>query len=145
MNMFQSYTVDKTIMGRINKDDDLLVSINSFLLGNKIQTGKIEGIGAIQKGCIGFYNQDTKEYQTISVNKPMEVVSLIGNVSLKEGNPFAHCHISLADENGDIKGGHLMEGCVVFAFEFVVTVFDGSALIRGFDEETKLPLWKFTE
>ena len=145
MNMFKNYTINETIMGRIKKDADLLFEINSFLLNNEIKAGKIEGIGAIQKGQVGFYNQETKEYQTITIDKPMEIVSLIGNVSLKEGKPFAHCHISLADENGNIKGGHLMEGCVVFAFEFVITVFDGSALVRGFDEETKLPLWMFLD
>ena len=142
MKMYKTYTIEKTIMGRINKDEDLLLAINSFLLENKIKAGKIEGIGAIQRGNIGFYNQDTKKYQTINI-EPMEIVSLIGNVSLKEGKPFAHCHISLADENGDIKGGHLMEECIVFAFEFIVTVFEGTALIRGFDEATKLPLWNF--
>ena len=145
MNMFKNYTIEKTIMGRITKDIDLLESINSFLLENEIKAGKIEGIGAIQKGKIGFYNQQTKKYQTVIIDKPMEIVSLIGNISLKEGKPFAHCHISLADENGNIKGGHLMEGCIIFAFEFVITVFEGTALIRGLDEETKLPLWMFLD
>ena len=139
--MFRNYTIKKTIMGRIDNGKDLLSEINSFLTKHNIKAGKIEGIGAIQKGNLGYYNQENKEYQTIVINSPMEIVSLLGNISLKQGKVFSHCHISLADGHGNVKGGHLMEGCVVFAFEFIITVFDGTALIRGFDEATKLPLW----
>ena len=143
--MFKSYSIDNNFLGRFNKGDDLFKSLSLFLENNNIKSGVISGIGALQKASIGFYNQKEFKYKTININKPVEVVSFIGNISLKEGHPFPHCHIVVADENGETKGGHLLEGCIVFAFEFSIVSFDGAALVRGFDNETKLPLWKFID
>jgi predicted DNA-binding protein with PD1-like motif len=143
--MFKEYNTVKTFMGRLPKGTDLLTELTEFLEKKGIKSGTVKGIGAIEYGVVGFYNQLKKEYIKIDIQKPMEVLGLIGNVSLKEGRPFPHCHVVLGDEKGDVKGGHLMEGCRVFAFEFVIKQFEGSALVRGFDEETRLPLWQFKE
>jgi predicted DNA-binding protein with PD1-like motif len=139
--MFKEYKVENILMGRIEKDKDLFLEIQLILEKQNIKSGIVKGIGAIQKGVVGYYDQINKKYVSIDINEPMEVLSLIGNISLKEGKPFPHCHVTLGDSHGNVKGGHLMEGCKVFAFEFTIIKFDGAALIRGFDKETHLPLW----
>ncbi len=139
--MFKEYQIEKVFMGRLKKDEDLFLGLSKFLEEHGIKSGKIEGIGAVSEGKVGYYDQFKKKYCEINIPEPMEVLSLLGNVSLKEGKAFPHCHIIFGNSKGDVKGGHLLEGCKVFAFEFVVTEFDGAALVRGFDEETKLPLW----
>ncbi len=143
--MYKTYSIENTFLGRFKKDEDLRQALIDFLEKNNIRSGIISGIGALQKAVLGYYNQKEFKYQSIEINKPVEVVSLSGNISLKEGHPFPHCHIVVSDENGDVKGGHLLKGCSIFAFEFSIVSLDGAALVRGFDEETKLPLWKFLD
>lgn len=45
-----------------------------------------------------------------------EIVSLVGCVD----PPRGHLHLSVADENGVVIGGHLMDGCEIFTTAEVV-------------------------
>jgi hypothetical protein len=100
------------------------------------------GIGAVQKATIAYYDQKQIKYRDIMLNEPMEIVSLHGNVSLKDGKPFVHAHVVLGDEKGNVRGGHLLPGGTpVFACELTIDEFDGPELVREFDEITGLALW----
>jgi predicted DNA-binding protein with PD1-like motif len=68
-----------------------------------------------------------------------------GDVSLKDGHPFIHAHITLSDKSGKAYGGHLAPGTVVFACEFKLEVFEDPGIKREFHEATGLPLWKIAE
>ncbi|MBA3036250.1 MAG: DNA-binding protein, partial [Desulfobacterium sp.] len=108
---------------------------------NYIQLGRIEALGAVQKARLAFYDQQTHEYQFFRIDKLLEITQLVGNISLKDGNPMVHAHITLADKAGKTYGGHLAPGTVVFACEFILEVFEGPIFERKLDEETGLPLW----
>jgi predicted DNA-binding protein with PD1-like motif len=131
----------KIFMGKLKHGTDLLGELSSISLNHGIQLGRIEALGAVQKARIGFYNQKTREYQDCILDRPLEITKLIGNISLKDGNPIIHAHLTLADENGSAYGGHLMPGTVIFACEFILQVFDGPPFERKLDKETGLPLW----
>ena len=128
-------------MGKLSYGCDLLEELTSTCQKENIRLGRIEALGAVQKAHLGFYDQKTREYRFFTLPQPLEITKLIGNISLKDGNPFVHAHVTLADEEGKAFGGHLAPGTVVFACEFIIESFDGPVLERGFDEETGLPLW----
>jgi uncharacterized protein len=134
-----------TFMGRLNHGSDLLEEITAICRREDIRLGRIEALGAVQKACLGFYDQQLREYQFLVLDQPMEITKLIGNVSLKDNTPFVHAHITLADRTGHAYGGHLAPGTTVFACEFIVETFDGPVLERVFDEVTSLPLWVMPE
>jgi len=64
----------------------------------------------------------------------------VGNVSLKDGEPFVHAHAVLSDEKGNTRAGHLLEG-IVFAAEVHLSQLEGPKLERKYDEVTGLSLW----
>ncbi len=130
------------IMGRLPYGADLLASLNQLCADRKVRLGRIEAIGAVQQARLNYYDQGKKQYQELRVKRPLEIVSLIGNVSLKEGQPMVHAHICLADDEGNAFGGHLAAGTLIFACEFTLEQFEGPALERGHDTQTGLPLWK---
>ncbi|MBN1850208.1 MAG: DNA-binding protein [Deltaproteobacteria bacterium] len=132
-------------MGRLAHGSDLLEAISEFCLQNRIRLGRIKAIGAVQKARVGFYNQKTREYQYNDIDRPLEITNLAGNVSIKDGRPMVHAHITLADEKGNCFGGHLASGTIIFACELILDVFDGPAFERGFDEATGLTLWEMGE
>jgi len=129
------------LMGRLEHGSDLLESLNAICLQENIHLGRIEALGAVQKARIGFYNQQTREYQFSELDQPLEILKLTGNVSLRDGAPMVHAHITLADQEGKAHGGHLADGTIVFACEFILQVLHGPQFERGFDQETGLPLW----
>jgi len=84
----------------------------------------------------------TNENRTfLSFKKPMEILSLSGNVSMAETEPLVHAHVTLSRVEGDeigVLGGHLLEGCTVFGFsEVFIMELEGIEMVKRFDEETR--------
>lgn len=132
----------KTFMGRLEHDADLLEEITKFCVENNIRSGRVEALGALKNARLGFYNQSTFEYEYHEFNEPLEITNLIGNISVKDGAPMVHAHVTLSDDEGKAFGGHLSPGTTIFACEIIIQVFDGPEFTRGFDQQTRLPLWE---
>jgi hypothetical protein len=132
-------------MGKLKYEGDLLEEITEFCIKENIRSGRIEALGSVKKARLGFYNQETREYQFFNLNRPFEIINMVGNVSIKDGSPMVHAHITLADGKGNCFGGHLAAGTIIYACELVIEAFDGPVLERGHDEETGLPLWEMAE
>ena len=71
---------------------------------------------------IGLY--DGREYTKQVIEEPSEVLSLQGSVSLKEGKPFVHLHVSVAGHDFAVRGGHLFTGEVYMTIELVMRIFE---------------------
>ena len=141
MTEYKKVSSREIFMGKLKFGCDLLEALTNVCIERNVTLGRIEALGAVQKARIGFYNQETREYRFVTLECPLEIAHLIGNVSLRDGTAFVHTHITLVDETGITFGGHLAPGTVVFACEFVLEAFDGPRFERNYDEETGLPLW----
>jgi len=128
-------------MGSLPLGSDLLDELTKICTDLGIKCGRLEAIGAVQKACIGYYDQKLREYRFNTLDTGLEILKLAGNVSLKDGVPMVHAHITLADDKGRVFGGHLASGTIIFACECVIEKFDGQAFRRIYDEETGLVLW----
>ena len=145
MAIIKNVKSSKLFMGNLNYGGDLLEEITDICRKNNIHLGRIEALGAVQKARLAFYNQETHEYQFFIIEQSLEITKLLGNISLKDGNPIVHAHITLANKTGKTYGGHLAPGTVIFACEFILEAFEGPIFERGFDEETSLSLWTMSE
>ena len=139
--MIKSIKLSKMYIGRLTHGSDLLQEITDLCINKNIKLGRVEGIGAVQKARVGYYNQTAREYQYIEFNNHLEITKLVGNVSIKDDKPFVHAHVTLSDDKGSAFGGHLAQGTVTFAFEIILHAFEGPELSRSYDEVTGLPLW----
>ncbi|MFW5908573.1 MAG: PPC domain-containing DNA-binding protein [Desulfosalsimonas sp.] len=141
MAKLKSVTSKKLYMGRLKHGADLLEEITKACKKENIKLGRVEAIGAVKKARLGYYDQKTREYGFFRIDRPVEITGLIGNVSIKDGEPMVHAHVTLADEDGKAYGGHLAPETEVFACEIIIEAMEGPAFERKFDEETGLPLW----
>jgi len=132
-------------MGRVSYGDDLLEALTRVCVERNVTLGRMQALGAVRAARIGYYNQKRRTYQFSLLDGPLGITHLVGNVSLKDGKPFVHAHLSLADEKGLTYGGHLAEGTIVFACEFVLEAFDGPRMERIYDEQTGLAVWSLKE
>lgn len=80
-------------------------------------SGSLTGIGGVQNVVLGYYDLPTRQYLTFPVPGMVELVSLNGNVSLVNGQPFWHLHAAVADREGNVKGGHLISLEVAITLE----------------------------
>jgi len=139
MSLFE-YDANKELMVRLKHDADLVQSITELARSKGIEAGSFTAIGALKRAKLGYYDQKNHEYREIKIDSPHELASCTGNISLKDGEPFAHVHVVLADEAGNTKAGHLLKG-IVFAAEVHLRQLKGPKLERKYDEVTGLSLW----
>lgn len=135
------FRVGRTFLFRLEKGSDLLEGLASFCVGHKVRCATISLIGAVTEARIGYYEQVKRVYVQKTLRGELEILHCVGNLSLKDGKPFPHLHISLGDTRFRMWGGHLFPGSKVFAAEVCVTELRGPARVRGLDPETGLSLW----
>ncbi len=128
--------------GRLNKGDELISSLTSQIKENNINSGFIYGIGAVSSAKLGYFNTNTKKYEDKLFDENMEIVSLSGNISIKDGNIFPHIHAIFSKRDFSVVGGHLFSPTIVYAFEFMIYEYFGEPFVRNFDEDTGLYLLK---
>lgn len=140
--LMYEYKAGREFVGRLDYESDLLLSLTEFIRGKGITAGTVSVIGACKKAKVAYYNQLEKKYYDLVFDKPMEIISCTGNISLLNGQPMLHLHIALSDEEGKVFGGHLIEGTKIFAGEFYIRELIGPELQRKKDELTGLNLWE---
>ena len=132
----------RSFMGRLAKGDDLLQSLEKLCREHDITLGEIRAVGAVTRARVGYYDQGKREYNFLELDQPLEILALVGNISLKDGQPMVHAHVTLGDGTGRTYGGHLGEGTPVFACEFAIYEhLADQTLTRQLDPETGLTLW----
>jgi len=134
----------KTIFARLLAGEDLLDTITQVAAKARVYAGFFSLIGTLRTAKLGFFHEG--KYKTIEMQQPLEIVSCLGNVSVKEGKVFAHAHAAVSDEEGRVFGGHVMPGCIIgVTGELVLAEATGIRLLRKFDRRTKLSLLSFAE
>lgn len=136
--------IGKTVFARLIEGEDLLEAITQVATKSEIRAGFFFLIGTLKSAKLGFY-QDGK-YLPIEIQKPLEIVSCLGNVSVKEGKVFPHAHLTVSDDKGKASGGHAMPGCVIGATaELVLVEALGLKMTRQLDKATNLSLLSFSK
>jgi uncharacterized protein len=138
----REFSRGRRIVARLPYDGDLLAEIATVADAHGMKTAELRAIGALQSARLAFYDQQAKEYREFAVEEPVELVSVLGTVSRRDGATAVHAHASLAGHLGGTIGGHVVTGCRIFACELVLQELVGEALERVHDEQTGLPLWR---
>jgi uncharacterized protein len=125
---------------RAKHDADIVIYLTGFAKENNISAAAFTALGALKNAKLGFYDQKKHVYGELVFSGSIELVSCVGNISLKDGEPFVHAHAVLSDDEGNVRGGHLLGG-IIFAAEVHVTELLGGSLVRQLDNVTGLSLW----
>jgi hypothetical protein len=132
----------KAAMVRLLPGTDLLIGLNQAAKDLGIQAGTLQLVGAVRTLSVAYFDQESREYEPHHYVGGLEISGGVGNVSLKDGEPFVHMHLSgWAKEEGKAVAGHLTEGTEVYMIEAYYRAFEGPAPVREMDEEVGLPVW----
>jgi predicted DNA-binding protein with PD1-like motif len=120
--------------------DDVMARLKQVAHEHNLDASHFTAIGAFQEVTLGYFEVDQKEYKHIPVHEQVEVLSMIGDISLDpKGQPQIHAHVVVGRSDGTTRGGHLLEAHVRPTLE-VVIVESPAALKRKFDPEVGLAL-----
>jgi hypothetical protein len=137
----EKYQIGRIFLERLPYEGDLLTVLHEFCRQQQVQTGILSVIGAVKQGVFSCYDQGKQVYETVTLEEELEIVHCQGNVSLLDGRPLVHAHISFSRANGETLSGHLMGGTILFAGELVLRELLGPARNRRKDPVTGLNLW----
>ena len=129
---------------RIDKDEEILEQLQIAAEREQIRLASVCALGAVKEFTVGVFKPDEKRYYANAFAGYFEIVSLTGTVTTKEGQFYAHLHMSAGDEHGAVFGGHLNRAVVSATCEMHLRVLEG-CVERCFDEEIGLNLMAFGE
>lgn len=138
---FAEATAGRAFVGRLETGSDLVEEIERFCAAQGITAAQVTVIGAVRHAAYAYYEQDDHRYRELSSATHHEIVSFVGNISLRDDRPFLHAHATFADADGATVGGHLLRGTEVFAAEVMIRELGGVDLVRRPDDATGLALW----
>ena len=139
------FRMDKSIaFMTLSKGDNINKTFESFAEVKGVGCAWLNGIGALENPEIGYYSLEDKSYYRKTFKGEYELTSLIGNITLKEGKPFSHTHITFSDTEFRVFGGHLFNANITAAGEFIMQ-FGSDEINREMNAEIGLPLWCLKE
>lgn len=128
------------VLVRIEKGEDVVEKLFELVEKLQLKNGSISGIGASDNITVGLYSVEKQEYTKKNFTGEMEITSILGNISIMNDKPYLHMHITFADENLNVHGGHLNEAIISATCEIIISKID-EKVDRFKDSETGLNLY----
>jgi uncharacterized protein len=119
--------------------DEVIEGLTTFAREHDLGAAYFSGLGAMSEATLAFFDPDSKEYEEIPVPEQVEVLSLIGNLTVFEGTARVHAHAVLGQHDGSTIGGHLQRGIIRPTLEVFITALPAE-LRREHDADSGLPL-----
>jgi hypothetical protein len=106
----------------LDTGDEVLSSLKSVAQTEQLAGSSFKAIGALSQVELGWFNWETRKYQTaVKLEEQVELLSLIGDIALKDGEPQVHAHLVIGRQDGSAHGGHLVSATVRPTCEIVIT------------------------
>jgi uncharacterized protein len=110
----------KTIALICQTGDEAVASLQKVAQEFKLAASHFTAIGAFQEAVLGFFDWEKKDYQKIVFKEQLEVLSLIGDISLAGNKPQIHAHVVAGRADASTCGGHLIHGIVRPTLEIIL-------------------------
>lgn len=131
-----------TYVVRLQRGEEVLACLRELCEKESISLGPVSAIGAVNHVVVGVYRVDEQKYVANTFDGVMELTSLMGNITEKDGEPYLHLHATFGDLTGKVIGGHLNEAVVSATCELFVRKVEGH-VGRRLDPETGLNIFDF--
>jgi hypothetical protein len=122
MRTKQIATEPRTFALILDTGDEILSSVREFARERRLSRSSFKAIGALSQVKLGWFNWETRKYQTaVALDEQVELLSLIGDIALQDGEPQVHAHLVVGRADGTAHGGHLLSAIVRPTCELILT------------------------
>jgi predicted DNA-binding protein with PD1-like motif len=131
---------EKTFVLIFAAGDEVISNLTAFAREKRLAASHFTAIGGFQEATLGYFDLEKKDYQKIPLHEQVEVLSLVGDITLTEKNePKIHAHVVVGRLDASTRGGHLVEARVRPTLE-VMLVESPRHLHRKHDPQSGLAL-----
>jgi predicted DNA-binding protein with PD1-like motif len=112
----------KTFILVFETGDELARGLSDFATDEKLSAASFKAVGGLSSVRLGWFSWESKKYEaSVTLDEQLELLSLIGDVALKDGKPVVHAHAVVGKKDGSAHGGHLLEAHIRPTCEIVLT------------------------
>jgi uncharacterized protein len=111
---------DRAFVVVFDKGEEVVQGLTAFAGRESLRASHLTAIGALSDVTLGYFDRESRQYQRIPLREQVEVLSLLGVVTLDGEKPKLHGHVVVGRRDGTAHGGHLLEGHVWPTLEVVV-------------------------
>ena len=125
---------------RLEIGDEVCISLLRLAELENIRFAEISGIGATNMFTISVFDTAKKQYYANDFTGAYEITSLLGTLTVQNGDPYLHLHMNAGDRSGAVFGGHLTRAIISATCEIIVRCIPGE-MNRRRDPETGINLF----
>jgi len=111
---------ERTFVVVFDKGEEVVEGLSAFASRESLRASQVTAIGALSDVTLGYFDRESRQYQKIPLPEQVEVLSLLGVVTLDGEKPKVHSHIVVGRRDGRAHGGHLLEGHVWPTLEVII-------------------------
>src|SRR5215469_8452439 len=112
----------KTFILVFKAGDELAEGLLRFAKEQRLSAASFKAVGALSSVRLGWFSWESKRYEpSVTLDEQVELLSLIGDVAQKDGEPVVHAHAVIGKKDGTAHGGHLFKAYIRPTCEVVLT------------------------
>src|SRR5512142_3201703 len=100
---------ERTFALVLDPGENPVTVLTDFARVQRITAARVSGLGTFSRVTLGYFDVKKKNYKPIRVEQQVEVVSLVGNISVVNGEARVHAHVTIGRSTGASLAGHLLE------------------------------------
>ena len=133
---------ENTLVIRMDRGEEICGTLAALCEKEDVELAEVSALGAVDRAEMAIYDVPSKTFFRKTFEGPMEIGSLVGSVTRKDGKPYLHLHGVVCDSGLAAHGGHIASMRVSATCEMIVRVFPGE-VGRRMDEAIGLNVFEF--
>ena len=135
---------ENTLVIRMDRGEEICGTLAAICEKEDVELAEVSALGAVDRAEMAIYDVPSKTFFRKTFEGPMEIGSLVGSVTRKDGKPYLHLHGVVCDSELAAHGGHIVSMRVSATCEMIVRVFPGE-VGRRMDEAIGLNVFEFSK
>ena len=112
----------KTYVIIFDTGDELASGVKRVAEELHLASASFKAIGGLSAVELDWFDWNDKQYHpSVALNEQLELLSLIGDIALKDGKPVVHAHAIVGRKDGTAHGGHLIKANIRPTCEVILT------------------------
>ena len=131
-----------TLVIRMDRGEEVVETLTAICDREGVALAEVTALGAADRAEMAIYDVPGRRFFRKTFEGPMEIGSLIGSVTRKDGKPYLHLHGVVCDSELNAHGGHIASLRISATCEMIVRVIHGE-VGRRMDEGVGLNVYQF--
>lgn len=114
-----------TMVVSLERGEEIQHCLKEIALKENITFAEVSGLGATDDFTVSVFDTETKNYYNHTYTGDHEITSLTGSITTMNGEYYAHLHMSAADSEHQVVGGHLNRCVISGVGEIFIRIIPG--------------------